>query len=376
MNIKPLLIFSIMIISGCSGNNNSVNKIQLNPKDFNRNADFNSVFNQVEILPIKNEIDTSIWFGQIAQYKIYDDLIYLLDENQSKSITAIDLNGNVKFQFKNVGDGEGEYRSIYSFTVNSEQKQLIIYDRSKMQLMVYNLSDLSFIKTIKLPDYLSNIEFFQGSEILCFTEGESFDDNIMIYSINIETEEKTSLFKTDYDGIRENFLPFCYNGSQNLISVPFKEEVWKWDPEAQKFHLLFDIDFKGQDFPEKLLRSREVLELQDFYINNEYLFYLNNYAESNNLGYGFFYKGFEERAFFKLDKQSKEIELYDWIDLFNNEMIPLPDNFYGRQYLAISYLTDDIYRELIEEFPQKRANNIEASSNEVEQAYIFKYLIK
>jgi hypothetical protein len=376
MDINRLLILIVTFIFGCKNNENLESKIQLNPKNFNRNVDFQSLFTQVEILPIMNEIDTSIWFGEITQYKTYGDIIYLLDENQSKSITGIDKLGNVKFQFKNVGDGEGEYRAIYAFTVDTEINQLVIYERSKGQLMVYKLGDFSFVKSIKLQDYLSNIEFLKGNKILCFTEGETLDDNTMVYSLDLNTEEKVSLFKTQYDGIRENFLPFNYNYSQEILALPFKEEIWKWNSEAQEFILEYGINLKGQEYPEKLLRSREVLDLHDFYINNEYLFYLNNYAEVNNVGYGFFYAGFADRAFFKLAKQTKEIELYDWLDLFDNESMPLPNNFYEGQYVAISYLNSSTYKELIQEFPQNTSNNSNAISSNIEQAYIFKYKIK
>ena len=67
-------------------------------------VDYHEFFHRVEFLELKfdNEVN---WIGNIDQYQIAGDHVYLMDESQRKKIVKFDLQGNFVAEANSVNDG-------------------------------------------------------------------------------------------------------------------------------------------------------------------------------------------------------------------------------------------------------------------------------
>ncbi|WP_226695365.1 6-bladed beta-propeller [Neotamlana sargassicola] len=87
-------------------------------------------------------------FGKVDKILIEDDLIFILDEDGTKSIFIFDMNGKFISKINKHGRGPDEYSAIRDFTLDSENRQVIVFDDFLAKLFYYRY-DGTFVKTEK-----------------------------------------------------------------------------------------------------------------------------------------------------------------------------------------------------------------------------------
>ena len=89
-------------------------------------------------------------FGNMNQIEIYNDKIYILDNNKSNALYVFTTDGKYITKLEGVGDGPGEFISPHSFWID-RSGFIFILDRQLNRLLKYQLSDLHFLDNIVLP---------------------------------------------------------------------------------------------------------------------------------------------------------------------------------------------------------------------------------
>ena len=134
------------------------------------------------------------------------DRIYISDRF-TKTIFIFDIKGKLITKIRSVGDGPGEYRSLPDFSLDSEKKELVIYDISHQKFLFYDLNG-------KYKREIRNGLFFDvffplddgvwGLLTSTITNGASNYYNIHIYNQN-------------NNQILNRFLPFSYTAFSGIM---------------------------------------------------------------------------------------------------------------------------------------------------------------
>lgn len=84
----------------------------------------------------------------IKDIHIYNEKIYIWDA--TSRLFCYDMQGNVIYQIDAQGGGPGEYIGLNAFAINTDKKELVIYDNLKLSLLYYSLDNGEYLRTEKL----------------------------------------------------------------------------------------------------------------------------------------------------------------------------------------------------------------------------------
>lgn len=89
--------------------------------------------------------------GRVDKIMLSDTMLFVLDKHFAKKLFVYDLDKECRFIFSigNRGKGPGEFLRISDFTIEEEQKHILISDMQLRKLCYYNF-DGEFIKEVKL----------------------------------------------------------------------------------------------------------------------------------------------------------------------------------------------------------------------------------
>ena len=125
LKIFDIICITITFLIGCI-NNNQMNKIIVNDSLFtkimiepaNCKEDIleSELFDSVFIVPL--ETKNSCFLGKIDKIEIFNNKIYVLDQEISCCLFVFDLNGKFLFKVGQKGRGPGEYQCVLDFSLN------------------------------------------------------------------------------------------------------------------------------------------------------------------------------------------------------------------------------------------------------------------
>jgi len=239
--------------------------------------DISSFFSKVELI-ILETTDESI-IGEVSDFQVFDDHFYVLDSRHVRMLKVFDREGKFIRSIGNIGRGPGEYFSVRSFTIDAENKEILLlcdggttinkYDmngifisRIFINKKMYFYSDfirvfdrklyanaLSRIKDTEREDYLLQmIDSSTGEQEACFLKTLQYNKgwsercylNPGLFSKNISGIPKfipqlsDTIFSVDKNGV----TPFLVIKSKHLLT---QNDVEKAKKQSQKCDEQIDI---------------------------------------------------------------------------------------------------------------------------------------
>lgn len=161
------------------------------------------IIKSVKFIPLEFTDECPI--ASIFKLDFYNDTIFILSGDGLYSFNA---EGKFVRRFGNKGNGPGEYVFPFDFSIDRQNRQLIIYDSNKRQIHVYDFSG-EFEKSIQVG--------------IAWSVEPVGDDLFLSYPMNIFGDEPYSLKVTDENGDTvttfSNKLTFKLSGSPFVIPV-------------------------------------------------------------------------------------------------------------------------------------------------------------
>ena len=108
---------------------------------------------------IKLDTTNNSIIGNIAQLRVYNEYVYILDD-VGKVIWIYDLNGNYVSKISAKGKAKNEYIDIQDFCVSDNN--IYVLDNFAMKLLIFNNNGFC-IKTLDIKNYWANSLFAEGS---------------------------------------------------------------------------------------------------------------------------------------------------------------------------------------------------------------------
>ena len=152
---KCILFFlSIFLITGCFNNKREEgeNIKQQFLNDYQKELDRHSIIDTSSYKYIRLETNKKSSFGDIDKVIIDDDRIIILDRNIAKKVLMFDLDGNFICQIGKAGKGPDEFELIQDVDIDTDKKQVVLFDVSSRKLLFYNYNG-DFIKNVQLDSY-------------------------------------------------------------------------------------------------------------------------------------------------------------------------------------------------------------------------------
>jgi hypothetical protein len=306
-----VIVFAVVIVSCKKKDNTEI--IEVNPlKEYITN-------NQAKVKSfIKLETTDSCLIGEINNLEFFNDKFYILDKRYSKSLLIFNRKG--EFIKKTVlGKGPGEMSAPRGFTINKENKEILVWDMNLSSFFTFDL-DLNFKHKIVSRNLIRDFVILDDNKIFAhsfkiYDEENFLETEFAIYKDSFQTAEKRFLIIP-----RELELEW-YNKiiSQLNSRVLF---IGNWDYNVYE---LLDDKIESRyfwDFGKYQISDTELVdsyrEKWDKVENGKMVGALCDLVESNKyISVSVFYKN-DKKVYFYSKKQKELSELLSFVD--NNQL--------------------------------------------------------
>ncbi len=207
----------------------------------------NSILNIDQIIRLK--LSDSTVLGTINQVEVFNDKIYLLDDNY---LYEFSFDGKFLRKLNRKGNGPGEFIMLHSFFIDHENGNLYLYDPIGGRLLSYGIQQFNFIQNIELP-YLSPFSFIKDSKSDLF---------IYYYSIRPYDDLHTHLVMSNKEGIVKSHLlngeksgHLMHGDPRNIYSINgivrlypnFSNKIYELNNDS--LFTRYSLDFGPHSFP-------------------------------------------------------------------------------------------------------------------------------
>jgi len=197
----------------------------------------------------------SIFVSNVNKLKFFEEKILILDKKFSK-LLVFDNSGKFLGSVGALGFGPGEFQEITDFEVKFGV--ISVYSKADFKIFRFNLSNLSFIDSIKIDFFANSMIQLSENEFLFYVNHNpsDFSKNKNIIFLNTKSDESKMFF--EYDQTKSNsvidFSGFL-EGKEGEIyfSLPFDNKVFVFDERELDFNLKYKFD----NVSDEILENRE-----------------------------------------------------------------------------------------------------------------------
>ena len=223
--MKKYNLIILIFFTAFSCKNHTEKKEELitfkNALDYSENT---ILFDDVRFVKLENNMEGVV--GENVKMKVYDDKIYILDNETQGSLLCFDSEGNFINKTGHKGKGPEEYLSLSDFCIHNDTIDLLVQNPESY---IYSYSsDGSFIRKLEVPQHAASFE--------CLSDGN--------YIINSQYSfgSKKRLFVMDRNGKEQaGFLPIsedmkidlqdpgnglCKLGGNIIFCEPFNDTIY------------------------------------------------------------------------------------------------------------------------------------------------------
>lgn len=273
-----LVIFCSCGISGqkIGVDTSLLQEIKIDPSDSSLMLSSDSLYDKIDF--IKLETSEECIVGDISQLFFLDTLMIVVDNQSTKSIFFFDMMGNYKYKIYKLGNGPGEYTSIWNVCLTPDNKQLVIYDNLQHRVLFYSING-EYVKTEKQP-FMLDYFVYMKSGYKAFNVDGMFDDKLgkeKNKSLIVSTSDNKLVYGF-WDCIYRSDFTYSKNrilrnfGDQTFFSPNISDTIYELTDESilAKYH----INLGDFGIPEiRKISDKEFSKLLDshFFFNGDFV---------------------------------------------------------------------------------------------------------
>jgi hypothetical protein len=339
-----VFLFIILIIYGCKEQKyqitNASYTIDLGSVETVDTIRLSTFFKKVNTIILEDNEYAII--GQVSAIQVFEDYIFVLDQQSAKKMFIFDKTGKYIRQIGSLGQGPGEYLSINDFCVDAKNKEIYLLDEYGRKIHKYNFETGKHIKSIILLDGYNYSRIAKSGDnfyisILPFSNEKS---DSLLMKIDFETGQYEKYISADKYNAGWNGLQFtAYNFFVSKDRILKYVEIY--------MNTVFAIDNENI-FPYLTVNHKDWVRKGDLLSHDEYIkqmlfsfgelgkkrraFNIHNYFEwQDNIffQYRYVYPGFPHSVLY--NKKTKELYQYDYL---KNDM--LLKNTAGARFIYVN----------------------------------------
>lgn len=284
MKLKFVFFYCLIIFGSCkeshesSSNASSIEKISINFDELNSSYSINN--SDYEFIKLESN-DSSI-IGSIDKLFIYEDKIFILDTNLTKSIFCFSTSGEFLFKINNVGEGIGEFNKPFDMSLVDDE--IHVLDLFHKKIIIFDIHG-NFKYENKVP--------FDG-QVVSFLP---LNDDLTAYHIDLRAygsgeNELINIFENKTDSIVDKGAIDVGNTDTYKSAIEFS----KHDKNIRFLHAWTDTIFNiskngiipefildfGKDRLKKDTKKMFLNDMRNFFMENPYVFNAGNLVENDN----------------------------------------------------------------------------------------------
>ncbi len=236
------------------------------------------------------QIPDSIIIGNVVSIEFKNEKILIHENGLTSSIMIFDQEGNFQSQFNKMGTGPGEYFNIDFFMVSEEE--IIIYDRNGMNFLVYDFSDLSFLRNYKVSNYyVGGYAINNKNQILLISDTEIDETSYLGYQLVDSNFNELNCFNSApafIEGFLQSSIATNESSEFSLIQ-PFSESIFHLNGDF--INEIQKIDFGKFLIPNELFNETNAEIFEETLQKGVYRFAVHNLSIGKDLiSFNFFNK--------------------------------------------------------------------------------------
>ena len=214
MKIHTYFLLALFVLltscSNSSSKSDNIEKIHFTKNNISLSDSFDIDF-------VKLETNDECLIGAISNIEVFDNRIFILDRRFTESLYVFDMNGKFISKIGSKGSGPGNYVFPIDFTIDKENRRVVIDDGNRNNLLFYDLDSYEYLysknHTTHFFDFLiSKNQFFLFSP---YGFDESRSDNYVLVTDSslkpILKGWKCSFRTRNLSTINANFIYNCNN---------------------------------------------------------------------------------------------------------------------------------------------------------------------
>ena len=179
MKIHTYFLLALFVLltscSNSSSKSDNIEKIHFTKNNISLSDSFDIDF-------VKLETNDECLIGAISNIEVFDNRIFILDRRFTESLYVFDMNGKFISKIGSKGSGPGNYVFPIDFTIDKENRRVVIDDGNRNNLLFYDLDSYEYLysknHTTHFFDFLiSKNQFFLFSP---YGFDESRNDNYVL----------------------------------------------------------------------------------------------------------------------------------------------------------------------------------------------------
>ncbi len=331
-----------------------------------------TIVRSIEYIPL--ETCKEALLGRYGAPRFFKEGILISSDN---SLYCFDPKGKYRYKISRVGKGPGEYQQIFSYLIDETQQRIEIMDRNSRKLLIFKLSDGSFIEEKSSILFAQNIDLLNESSYIFYTmgDGSAIPGGSPDWDYKVIITDRTGLtIKRKYFPGVSNLIgqyPFSKTNHSFKVHLPYNDTLYEVRNDTIVPALV--VDFAGFALPKGYAKlSMDEQKQYDIntmaYIMNAYesdIYYLFMWGYKNRVRWHLWSKETHKGLNFKwlyddLDGLNQYISFKKWEDdklvaMFNSVDITTQQNIQKEK----------IYQKLIEKgwVPDENSNPIIALYN-------------
>lgn len=147
---------------------------------------------------VKLEMTDESMIGDICSMEAFEDKLYILDD-VTRNVYVFSIEGDFLFVLNKVGQGPGEYAQIDFFSIDRNERQMIVADLVSYNILRYDL-DGNFVSKQKVNYQLDGIYPIEDKSLIALT---NYNDN----SDKIENQHNI-IFLDSISNITSGYFPY------------------------------------------------------------------------------------------------------------------------------------------------------------------------
>jgi hypothetical protein len=319
---KYIYSFIIIVFWGCSKSKEqqSENTILISV-DVNKaeTLKFSDYFTEITY----TLLDDSVLISTIDNAKVYDDKLFIIS---NKSLIAFDINsGKVLNNIRRLGNGPGEYLSLYDMLYDKNENLIELLDMNQQKVIKYDLDNkfVSEFKTLCMSFSFKKIDentyLFYNNNML----SDIISDNLICYDVQ-KGKITNSHFPIDKHLASYFFIYNVNNfGSNALPTFNFSpsNKIYGFNDKAEPFEK-YTLDFGKHNTPKQFYDEnfKDIYDFSQKADRRSYIYTFGDFNENNYIASFQFLKKIKQYWVF-YEKQTKSVNTFDkFIDNYHTDI--------------------------------------------------------
>lgn len=214
------------------------------------------------------ESNPSVLMAACNKIEEYNDELYILDKKLS-NLFVFNTEGDFVRKVGGLGNGPGQYQSIYGFALDREKEEVLIYSLDDQAIFKYSLAG-KFLGKVKTDFYGLDFSLMNNGEYIFNTRYNNIED----YSLQnvIVTNDNGKVVSTlfPYPRVATSMVMslsgfLCHDGRYGYFNHAYSDTIYSVDLESKTVtpRFLFSLGKKqwpyGFDFQKVMTKSSEAL---------------------------------------------------------------------------------------------------------------------